>query len=95
VVCSGERGTVKPTWSWATPRYTKLPHKLRRSDVATLTITETENLRHAQSQVAAVARRLAEPKPLTNEESRVMRDLLKQANDKIKVVVTMKGHYHK
>lgn len=63
--------------------------------MAALNITETEALRAAMSKISGTARRLREERPLTQRERDTLLEILKQAEDNIKMVVTLKGHYPK
>lgn len=63
--------------------------------MATLNIAETEALRAAMAKVGAVRRELTNHTETGEGTRQTMIELLKQAEDNIKMVVTMKGHYPK
>jgi phage-related minor tail protein len=66
-------------------------------DMATLTITETQQLHNAMARVQSVANKLNEvaetAEPEMKKELEGMVNALKKAHSDIKVVWTMKGHY--
>lgn len=63
--------------------------------MATLNQTETESLRAVQSKIGGVRRRLQDEKPITDQDRILMQQMLKDADDRVKTVITMKGYYGK
>lgn len=63
--------------------------------MATLNQTETESLRTVQSYLAGITRRLSDPKSITDEEREQIKTILKQADDRVRTVISMKGYYGK
>lgn len=64
--------------------------------MATLNQAETETLRQARTEISGVLRVLNDPEAAITAKTRTsMVEVLKQADAKIKTVITMKGYYPK